>query len=127
MEFGVCAIPSCSIMDLAALARGFAPIQDSMKAAQARRAGEAVEGTAGGGAVKLRLRGDLTVAGVTIAPAAAQASAHDPSMLEDLVTAALGDALRQHKQRYGGTVEEQFSKMLAGADLGAMMGMFGQR
>ena len=114
-------------MDLESLARGFAPLQESMKAAQARRASEAVDGTAGGGAVKLRLRGDLTIGSVTIAPAAAQAAASDPTMIEDLITAAMNDALRQHKIRYGGTVEEQFHKMLAGADLGGLLGMFGKR
>ena len=107
-----------NIMDIESLAKGFAPLQENLHQAQARRASETVEGTAGGGAVTIRVRGDLTVGGVTIAPAAAG----DPAMLEDLVTAALNDALRQHKVRYGGTVEEQFHKVLAGADLSKLMG-----
>jgi len=114
-------------MDIEALAKGFAPLQENLRKTQAKRASESVEGTAGGGAVKVRLRGDLTVAGVSIAPAAAG----DAPMLEDLVSAALNDALRQHKARYGATVEEQFNKVLAGADLsslmGPLMGMLGGR
>jgi hypothetical protein len=109
-------------MDLDALMRGLGPLQDTMKKSEAERATVVFEGTAGGGAVKARLKGDLTVAGIAIAPAAAAAAGGDVGMLEDLVAAALNDALRQYKARYGASPDEQIQKMLGGSDLGALMG-----
>ena len=109
-------------MDLDALMRGLGPIQDTMKKADGERAQVVFEGTAGGGAVKVKLKGDLSIAGVTIAPAAATAAGGDASMLEDLVAAACSDALRQYKVRYGASPDEQIQKMLGGSDLGALMG-----
>ena len=72
-----------------------------------------------------KLRGNLTVDKVTIAPAAAAAVADDPSMLEDLIAAAVSDVLRQYQQRYGASAEEQLQKSLAGSDMGSPMNMFG--
>ena len=58
-----------------------------MKANQARIR---CEGVAGGGLVKITLTGDFQVADVAIAPAALE----DRELLEDLIRAALGEALR---------------------------------
>ncbi|MCH2624700.1 MAG: YbaB/EbfC family nucleoid-associated protein [Acidimicrobiales bacterium] len=52
-----------------------------------------VEGSAGGGAVKVSMRADGTVLGVTID--ADVVSSGDVTMLEDLVTAAFRDALKE--------------------------------
>lgn len=101
--------------------RGLAPLQEKMKQAEAERAKVLIEGSAGGGAVRIRLRGDLTVDGVSIAPAAAAAVAGDAGMLEDLITAALGDALRRHQQRFGASAEEQLQRSL-GDDVGGLLG-----
>ncbi len=108
-------------MDLSALMRGLGPLQDTLKKSEQERATVAFDGSSGGGAVKLRLMGDLSVASIAIAPAAAAAD-KDISMLEDLVAAALNDALRQYKARYGGSPDEQIQKLMAGSDLSAMMG-----
>ena len=76
--------------------------------------------------MKVRLRGGLTIDGVSIAPAAVQAAGDDVAMLEDLVAAAIGDALRQYRTKYGATMEEQMQKMMAGQDLSGMLGsLFG--
>lgn len=109
-------------MDFSALKNSLGPVQDSMKKEQAARAALVIEGSAGGGAVKVRLTGALMVKGVVIAPAAAAASAGDVTMLEDLVAAAMDDALRQWRARYGATPEEQLQKLFANADLSALMG-----
>lgn len=109
-------------MDLDSLMRGMAPIQDSMKKADAERAQAQFDGKAGGGAVVVRLKGDLTVAKVTIAPAAAQAATGDASMLEDLVQVAMNDALKQYVAKFGGSPDEQIQKLMGGSDLASLMG-----
>lgn len=109
-------------MDLNALMAGMGPIQDAMKRADAERAAARLEGSAGGGAVTVVLRGDLECERVTITPAAAAASEDDVSMLEDLVQAAVNDALKKHKQRFGASPDEQLQKSLAGSDLGGLLG-----
>ncbi len=109
-------------MDLDSLMRGLGPIQDTMKKAENERASTAFEGKAGGGAVTIRLKGDLTVTGVTIAPAAAQAATGDASMLEDLIQVALNDALKQYTARFGASPDEQIQKLMGGSDLASLMG-----
>ncbi len=113
------------MLDPAALFQMLGPIQESLKKSSAERAAAAFEGSAGGGAVKVRLKGDLTIVGVTVAPAAAG----DVAMVEDLVLAATNDALRQLKNRYGATPEEQLTKALGGAGgmLGPLLGSLGKR
>ena len=112
-------------MDLSALMQMFGPMQQQMQQAAAKRADEQVEGTAGGGAVSVVLTGDLQVPKVTIAPAAAAAIDGDASMLEDLIAAAFGDALRRWKERYGATPDEQLSKLMAGSDMSALGSLLG--
>jgi DNA-binding YbaB/EbfC family protein len=109
-------------MDMDALMGGIAPIQQKMKQAEAERAATVLEGKAGGGAVSVKLTGALEVKAVTIAPAAAQAAGGDVGMLEDLVLAAMNDALRQYRTRYGASPDEQIQKMLGGTDMMALMG-----
>lgn len=113
------------MLDPSALFQMLGPIQESLKKANAERASAVFDGTAGGGAVKVRLKGDLTIASVTIAPAAAG----DVAMVEDLVAAATNDALRQLKNRFGATPEEQLTKALGGAGgmLGPLLGGLGKR
>jgi DNA-binding protein YbaB len=90
-----------------------------MRKAQADRAAAVLEGRAAGGAVSIRITGTLEVHGVTIAPAAAA----DPANLQALIAAALADALARHRDRFGGTPEEQMAKVFQHADMSAMMGM----
>jgi DNA-binding YbaB/EbfC family protein len=82
-------------------------VQREMEQAQAELAAEIVEGTAGGGMVTARVRGDSTVESVTIDPAAVDPD--DVEMLGDLVTAAVNDALRNAKElaaeRLGGVTQ----------------------
>ena len=63
-------------------------MQENLKRAQEQIAALEVEGSAGGGAVKVVLTGKHQVKRVTIDPAVMD----DREMLEDLVTSALNDA-----------------------------------
>jgi DNA-binding YbaB/EbfC family protein len=54
---------------------------------------QAVEGTAGGGAVSITITGGLSVQALTIAPEVVDPD--DIEMLEDLITAALNEALQK--------------------------------
>ncbi|MGE5235650.1 MAG: YbaB/EbfC family nucleoid-associated protein [Acidobacteriota bacterium] len=74
-----------------------------------------VEGSAGGGMVKVRLTGLKELKGVTIDPGALEGG--DPGLLEDLVVAAWEEASRQ--------VEERSKEVLAKVGLPAgLPGMF---
>jgi DNA-binding YbaB/EbfC family protein len=107
-------------MDLDAMAKAMGPMQQAMQKAESERASALFEGSAGGGAVKIRITGNLEVRKVAITPAAAQGG--DVEMLEDLVAAAVNDALRQHRNKFGTNPQDQVTKLMAGADLSSLMG-----
>lgn len=109
-------------MDIDALSRSLGPLQEAMKKSEAERAAALLTGSAGGGAVQVVMTGGLNVTRVTIAPAAAASCAGDPGMLEDLVAAAVNDALRQYRNRFGTSPEEQLQKTFAGGGMGALLG-----
>jgi len=81
---------------------GFNPKQLQELMSQAKRQADSlqkkmqetiVEGSAGGGAVKAKMNGQKQVLGVIIDPEAVKSG--DIEMLQDLVTAALNDAVRK--------------------------------
>jgi len=65
-----------------------------MNKVQAELETETVEASAGGGAVRVVATGTQKVMSVTIDPAAAS----DPEMLQDLVVAAVNEAMEKSKQ-----------------------------
>jgi DNA-binding YbaB/EbfC family protein len=71
-------------------------LQQQMERVQTDLANRSVEGTSGGGAVKVVAKCDLTIASVKIDPAAANPA--DISMLEDLILTAVNDALKQARE-----------------------------
>jgi DNA-binding YbaB/EbfC family protein len=79
-------------------------VQQQMEQAQDQLAEEVVEGSAGGGVVTARVKGDGMVESVTIDPEAVDPD--DAEMLGDLVTAAVNEGLRKVKdlaaERLGG-------------------------
>lgn len=111
-------------MDLDSLMRGFGPLQETLKKASSDRESASFTGSAGGGAVTLTLGGNLTVTALRVSPAALGACAGDATMLEDLIAAAINDALRQYKTRFGATPEEQIQKLMAGSDMGGLLSAF---
>ena len=68
-------------------------MQADMARVQEELKDETVEASVGGGAVKVTMTGDLTVSAVAIDAAAVDFE--DITMLEDLVAAAVNEALRQ--------------------------------
>ena len=70
-------------------------VQQQMEEAQAQLAEEVVEGTAGGGVVTARVKGDGMVDSISIDPDAIDPD--DAEMLGDLVTAAVNEGLRKAK------------------------------
>jgi nucleoid-associated protein EbfC len=69
-------------------------MQDRMSKVQAELETETVEATAGGGAVRVVASGTQKVVSVTIDPEAAS----DTEMLQDLVVAAVNEAMEKSKQ-----------------------------
>jgi DNA-binding YbaB/EbfC family protein len=77
---------------LAGLMKQAQTMQENMKLAQEAIAAMEVEGEAGGGMVKIVMTGRHDVKRVTIAPTLLS---EDKDMLEDLVAAAMNDAVRK--------------------------------
>ncbi len=71
---------------------------EQMKNMQAQAATLEVEGQAGGGLVKVRANGAMEILAVTIAESAYE----EREFLEDLITAATNDALRQAQEAMKG-------------------------
>jgi len=101
--------------DMGALLEQAMGMQQQLLEAQAEAAEAVVEGQAGGGAVSVRVTGAMVFESVTIAPAAVDPD--DVELLQDLVLAALNDAMDQIGQI------QQAS--MGGLDLGGMGGMLG--
>jgi nucleoid-associated protein EbfC len=92
-------------LDLGALLSQLGQVQNSLQEAQASAAAEMVEGSAGGGVVRVRLSGGFEFQSVTIDPAVVDPA--EVELLQDLVLAAIRDGLErandlQH-QALGGT------------------------
>lgn len=90
--------------------------QRKMAEAQERLAALVVEGSAGGGLVKVTANGEGTITKVAIEPGAVDPD--DLSLLEDLVVAAIADAQRQAKEVH----ESEMGSAMGG--LGGMPGLF---
>jgi len=90
--------------DLSALLEQAQLMQSQLLDAKASAAGQIVEGHAGGGVVRVRVSGDMEFQGVTIDPSVVDPS--DIEMLQDLVLAALRDAVARvnelNQQAMGG-------------------------
>jgi DNA-binding YbaB/EbfC family protein len=85
-------------------------MQEKMQKAQEEIAGMEVVGEAGGGMVKVTMTGRHDVRRVAIDPALVD---DDREMLEDLVAAAVNDAV----QRVDAMTREKFSGLASGIDL----------
>jgi DNA-binding YbaB/EbfC family protein len=67
-------------------------MQAEMAKAQEELKGETVEASAGGGMVKVKMSGDMNLEEITISPEAIDPE--DPELLQDMVTAAVNEAIR---------------------------------
>jgi DNA-binding YbaB/EbfC family protein len=71
-------------------------MQAEMAKAQEQLKDEIVEASAGGGTVKVTMTGDLQLREIVIAPEAIDPE--DPELLQDMVTAAVNEALRSAQE-----------------------------
>lgn len=95
--------------NIAGLLQQAQKMQQEMQRAQEELARMEVTGQAGGGMVEVRMNGKHAVLGVRIDPSLAD----DIEMLEDLVTAAVNDAVN----RVESTARERMAGMTQGIDL----------
>jgi DNA-binding YbaB/EbfC family protein len=95
---------------LAGLMKQAQQMQDNLKKAQDQLASIEVEGQSGAGLVKVIVTCRNEVKRVTIDPSV---MGDDKEMLEDLVTAAMNDALRRAEQ----TASERMSSVTSGLPL----------
>jgi len=92
-------------------------MQRDMEQAQEELRQEVVEATAGGGAVAVKMSGDLEVREVRIDPAALDPE--DAEILNEMVLTAMNDALRKAQE----LAERKMGGATAGLDLGALGGL----
>ena len=71
-------------------------MQAEMAKAQEQLKDETVEASAGGGMVKVTMTGDMQLREITISPEAIDPE--DPELLQDMVTAAINEALRSAQE-----------------------------
>ena len=94
-------------------------MQAEMAAAQEALAGELVEASVGGGMVKATVSGTGDLQAVSIAPEVVDPD--DVEMLEDLVLAAVVEAMRMAQEK----AAERMGGLTAGLDLGGLGGLLG--
>jgi nucleoid-associated protein EbfC len=104
--------------DINALMKQAQQMQADMMAAQEKLKDEVVEASAGGGMVKVKMGGDLTLREIVIDPEAIDPE--EAEMLQEMVQAAVNEGLRAAQALAG-------EKMggIAGDDLGGLGGMLG--
>jgi DNA-binding YbaB/EbfC family protein len=92
-------------------------MQAEMAKAQEQLAGETVQASAGGGMVKVTITGDMKLQEISISPEAIDPE--DPELLQDMVTAAVNEAIR--------SAQELASNKLGGiaGGIGGLPGMGG--
>jgi nucleoid-associated protein EbfC len=104
-------------LDMNAILQQAQQMGEQLMAAQEQAASEVYEGQAGGGAVKISVSGGFEFQNVTIAPNAVDPT--DVEMLEDLILAALNDAVGQVSAAGG---DAGGGMDLGGLDLGDLLG-----
>jgi DNA-binding YbaB/EbfC family protein len=105
-------------LDLGAMLSQLGQVQQNLQAAQQAAAAQVVEGSAGGGAVKVKVTGGLEFREITIDRAVVDPN--DVEMLQDLVLAAVRDAV----ERASALTSEALSGLggLGGMDIGGALG-----
>ena len=94
-------------------------MQAEMAAAQEALANETVEASVGGGMVKATVSGTGELQSVSISPDVVDPD--DVEMLEDLVLAAVVEAMRMAQEK----AAERMGGLTAGLDLGGLGGLLG--
>ena len=103
--------------DLGALLGQLGEVQHNLAEAQRAAAAEVVEGSAGGGKVKVTLTGAFEFESITIDPSVVDPQ--DVEMLEDLVLAAIRDGIEK--------AAELASDAIGAAGMGSLPGLGGMQ
>jgi DNA-binding YbaB/EbfC family protein len=103
-------------MGMANLQRMALQMQQEMERVQAELAETKVEGSSGGGVVRALVTGKQELVSITIDPSAVDPD--DVEMLEDLVTAAVNEALESSRR----LAEQKMGAMQAIGGLGGLLG-----
>jgi DNA-binding YbaB/EbfC family protein len=106
--------------DFSALLSQFEQAGERLESAAAAARRTVVEGTAGEGAVRIRVSGDLEAVSVSIDPAMVEQG--DVSLLEDLVLAALRDTLAQLADLQEDVAEAAEAPSIDLSSLGGLLG-----
>ena len=101
-------------MDMNKMLQQVQQMQSEMAKAQEELAKETVESSAGGGMVTVKATGGLEITELKISPEAIDPD--DPEMLEDLVVAAVNEAIRNAQ----GLAQSKLGGMLGGLGLPGM-------
>jgi DNA-binding YbaB/EbfC family protein len=89
-------------------------MQQDMEAAQEALKHEEVEASSGGGMVTVKVSGDLVVKSIVIAPEAIDPD--DPELLQDMVLAAVNEAMRAAQELQ----QSRLGGLAGGMDLGSL-------
>ena len=100
-------------MNMNALMKQAQKMQKQMEETQAALAGQVIETTSGGGAVKISITGKKEIKEIKINPDVVDPD--DVEMLEDLILSAVNEALRQADEMANGAMSR-----IAGGSLGGM-------
>ena len=103
------------MVDMNNLLKQAQKIQEEMQKAQENLVNIVVEGSAGGGMVKVKANGKLEILSVSIEPEVIDAE--DKEMLEDLVAAAVNQALQTAQTRANEEMQKVSGSMLGGLNL----------
>ena len=103
-------------MSMANLQRMALQMQQEMERVQAELAEAEIEGSAGGGVVRAKVTGKQSLISITIDPTAVDPA--DVEMLQDLVTAAVNDALDASRR----LAEQKMGALSALGGLGGLLG-----
>lgn len=102
------------IKDLSGLFQQAKEMHDNMAKLQSEAAAIEVEGQSGGGLVRVKANGAMDLLRIDIDPSLM--SSGDKEMLEDLICAAVNDALRKSRQ----TLEGEMRKLTGGLNIPGM-------
>ncbi len=106
--------------DLGSLLAAAEKMGEQLMASQAEAAKRVVTGTSGGGAVTVEVNGSYEFSSITISPVAVDPD--DIEMLQDLVLAAINDAMGQLGEGGEGGGVDLGGLDLGGLDLGGLLG-----
>ena len=106
--------------DVNALMKQAQQMQEQMLQAQEKLKDETVEASAGGGMVKVVMGGDQTLRSITIDPEAVDPE--DVELLQDMVQAAVNDALRSAQDLAGSAMGDATGGLGGAGGLGGLLG-----